>query len=147
MDRRIKRSRAQERKTALLHGGTVVAGSGSGWLRKGDVRTRRFNIECKRTDAQQITLKATTLEKNWAEAWAEGRLPLTCFELRGKRYLVLNEDDCDLGMEHDLEDHGGSTGATAVDDESEVPGLRPTAVLPGQGRAQLRRGTLGKGHL
>lgn len=147
LDRRMKKSRAQEKKTAMLHGGSVIAGSGSGWLRKGDVRTRRFNIECKRTDARQITLKAETLEKNWAEAWSEGRLPLTSFELGGRRYLVLNEDDCDLGLEHEMEIHGGSTGATAVDDKSEVSRLRSPAVLPGQRRTQLRRGTAGQGHL
>lgn len=99
-------------------------------MRKGDVRTQRFNIECKRTDAQQITLKASTLEKNWAEAWAEGRLPLTGFELHGRRYVVLNEDDY-------LEDHGGIAATATVDEGGEVPGSQPGPVLPRKGRNEL----------
>ena len=88
-----KASRAQERKTATAHGGRVQPGSGSTWNRKGDVKTKTTLIENKRTDAKSITLKAADLEKIWREAWAENRLPLLCFEVGGKGYVVLTDDD------------------------------------------------------
>lgn len=140
MDRRLKRSRAQEEKTAKLHGGQRNAGSGSGWLRKGDVRTKFTLIENKRTDARQITLRAADLEKIWIEAWSEGRLPVLGFELGGRRYVVLNEDDY-------LEEHGGSTGTTAVAEQSEVPRRRAAAVLPRPRRSVVRRGPSSEGRL
>jgi hypothetical protein len=137
---RLKKSRAQEAKTALLHGGQRNGGSGSGWSRKGDVRTKFTLIEAKRTDARQITLKATDLEKIWAEAWAEGRIPVLGFELAGRRYVVLNEDDY-------LEEHGGSTGATAVARVGEVSRGRAGTLLPEEGRSVVRRGKGSKGRL
>lgn len=93
MDRRIKRSREQEHKTAKAHGGRRNAGSGATWSRKGDVRTAHTLIENKRTDARQITLKANDLEKIWREAIAEGRIPVIEIEVGGKSYVVLTQSD------------------------------------------------------
>lgn len=106
MDRRVvmKRSRAQERKTAMAHGGQVNGGSGSGWSRKGDVRTKTTLIENKRSDAKSITLKSADLEKIWREAWAENKRPVLSFEVGGKYYVVIPEDD--------YLDITGATGAT-----------------------------------
>lgn len=88
-----KASKAQERRTATAHGGRVQPGSGSTWNRKGDVKTKLTLIENKRTDAKSITLKAADLEKIWKEAWAENRRPVLGFEVGGKNYVVLPEDD------------------------------------------------------
>lgn len=104
MNDRLRRSRKQEQDTARRHGGRVQPGSGNSWARKGDVRTKLTLIENKRTDATQITLKDAALKKIWTEAWAEGRMPIIGFELGGRRYLVLNEDDY-------LEEKGQRTNA------------------------------------
>lgn len=113
----LRRSQAQEKNTASLHGGQRQPGSGSGWSRKGDVRTKRTLIETKRTDARQITLKADHLEKIWFEAWSEGRRPILEFELGGRSYVVQPREDY-------LEDHGDGALAdqATLDVEGEVPG-------------------------
>lgn len=99
-----KASAAQERRTATAHGGRRQPGSGSTWNRKGDVKTKLTLIENKRTDAKSITLKAVDLEKICREAWAENRRPVLCFEVGGKSYVALSEDD--------YLDITGTTGAT-----------------------------------
>lgn len=96
----LRRSQAQERKSAIAHGGVRQPGSGNSWARKGDVRTKKTLIENKRTDQRQITLKADHLEKIWFEAWSEGRRPILEFELGGRSYIVQTRDDY-------LEDHDG----------------------------------------
>jgi len=113
----LRRSQAQEKKSALAHGGKRQPGSGSGWARKGDVRTKSTLIENKRTDARQITLKADHLEKIWFEAWSEGRRPLLEFELGGRCWVAQPRDDY-------LEDHGDGALAdqTTMDGEGEVSG-------------------------
>ena len=137
---RQRRSKAQEEKTALLHEGQRCPGSGSGWARKGDVRTKLTLIENKRTDKRQITLKADALEKIWVEAWAEGRKPLLGFEIGGRRYVVQNEEDY-------LEDHGGHAGTATVDEVCEVQRDDADAVLPRPRRSELRRSPARKGRV
>jgi Holliday junction resolvase len=68
-------------------------GSGNGWAKKGDVRTKVTLIENKRTDQRQITIKAADLEKIWTEAWSEGRKPVLQFDLGGKRWVIQEEAD------------------------------------------------------
>lgn len=90
------RSRAQEERTAKLFGGRTTPRSGAGWKVKNDVRTDRFLIENKRTDAKKsITLKAVDLEGVRRNAIAEGRgrIGLVHFELNGRNYFVAEESD------------------------------------------------------
>lgn len=90
----IKRSRKQERRSADTYKGSRNAGSGSGWLRKNDVRTSNILIENKfTTNEKQITLKKQDLVELIERAILEDRLPVLQFDLAGRRYVVLTEDD------------------------------------------------------
>ncbi len=92
-DERLRRSRAQERRDARDYGGRVVSGSGCGQFNKGDVRNDELLIENKRTDKQQIILKAEWLDKIRREALAEGRTPLIGLEISGREWVILPKDD------------------------------------------------------
>lgn len=95
-DDRLKKSQDQEHRIAKITGGSRNAGSGNGWKRKHDVRSggrEGFLWEMKRTDAKQITLKAKDLESVRKVAWAEGRSPVFHFQLQGRNYVILEEDD------------------------------------------------------
>lgn len=94
--RTLKRSQAQERKTAEIYKGSRQPGSGSGWLRKNDVRSDQYLIENKtraRPDAKSITLKGIDLVGVVNKAAMEDRVGLLQFDLMGKRWVVLLEDD------------------------------------------------------
>ena len=71
----------------------MTPGSGATPFRKGDVRTSRELVEYKRTGKTQITLKAKDLQKIQTEALVEGRQALLGFEVGGKNYVVLSEND------------------------------------------------------
>jgi hypothetical protein len=91
---RIKRSRKQERQTADRYKGSRNAGSGSGWLRKNDVRSHEFLIENKFTDNQkQYSVKLLDLIELQQRAILEDRIPVLQFEIQGKRFVILPEDD------------------------------------------------------
>jgi Holliday junction resolvase len=90
----LRQSRRQEDGVAKRLGGRRQPGSGAGWAHKNDVRTPEFLIECKFTNNRSsITLKAKDLESLTRNAIVSGRTPLLQFELNGRRYLVLREDD------------------------------------------------------
>lgn len=92
--RRLKKSRKQERQTADRYKGSRNAGSGSGWLRKNDVRSHEFLIENKFTDnAKQYTIKLKDLTELHQRAILEDRIAVLQFEIQGRRYVVLTEDD------------------------------------------------------
>lgn len=93
MDERIRRSRKQEKRDARDYGGRVQAGSGCGTFKKGDVRTDDLLIENKRTDKQQMTLKAEWLDKIRNEALTEGRIPVVGIEIDGREWVLLPKDD------------------------------------------------------
>lgn len=92
--RRIKKSRKQERQTADRYKGSRNAGSGSGWMRKNDVRSHDFLIENKFTDnVKQYSLKLVDLVELEKRAILEDRVPVLQLEIQGRRYVVLTEDD------------------------------------------------------
>jgi hypothetical protein len=89
-------SAAQEHRTAERYRGSRNAGSGAGWVRKGDVRTQDFMIENKLKmdpDAKSYSLKAVDLRDLVKRARLEGRIPLMQIDLAGREYVVLTEDD------------------------------------------------------
>lgn len=98
--RRLRASRDQEQRGASLYGGVRSPGSGNG-ARKGDVRVtgRTWRDlthqlwEYKRTDKQQITLKAKDLEKIQREALSTGRYPVFGIEVGGQHYVLEREGD------------------------------------------------------
>lgn len=92
--RRLKQSRKQERQTAVRYKGSRNAGSGSGWLRKNDVRSHEFLIENKFTDNQkQYSVKLKDLTELQQRAILEDRVPVLQFEIQGRRYVIIPEDD------------------------------------------------------
>lgn len=96
--RAIKSSRKQEARTAKTYNGSRNAGSGSGWMRKNDVRSEHFLFENKWTgNDKSYTVKFTDLRDLTNKAVLEDRVPVFQFDLGGRRYVVLNEDDF-LGM-------------------------------------------------
>lgn len=89
-----KKSKRQEQRSAKSYNGSRNAGSGSGWLRKNDVRTADILIENKfTTNETQITLKHKDLAELIERAILEDRLPVLQFDLHNRRYVVLTEDD------------------------------------------------------
>jgi hypothetical protein len=89
-----KTSKKQEQRSAKTYKGSRNAGSGSGWLRKNDVRTSEILIENKfTTNAKQITIKHKDLSELVERAILEDRLPVLQFDLNNRRYVVLTEDD------------------------------------------------------
>lgn len=90
----IKKSRKQEKRSAGAYNGSRNAGSGSFWLRKNDVRSTEFLIENKLTiGTKSITLKEVDLRELRERAIIEDRIPILQFDLNGRHYVVLVEDD------------------------------------------------------
>ena len=89
-----KKSKKQEERTAARYKGSRNAGSGSGWLRKNDVRSETFLIENKFTNnLKSYTVKSLDLKELEARAVMEDRVPLLQFDLNNKSYVILTEDD------------------------------------------------------
>jgi hypothetical protein len=90
----IKASKKQESRSAKLYKGSRNAGSGSGWLRKNDVRSHELLIENKLTEnLKSYSVKSKDLVELTQRAVLEDRLPVLQFDLGGRHYVVLNEDD------------------------------------------------------
>jgi len=90
----IKKSRKQEKRSADTYRGSRNAGSGSGWMRKNDVRSKEFLIENKLTIAtKSITIKDVDLRELRERAIIEDRVPILQFDLANRRYVILTEDD------------------------------------------------------
>lgn len=90
----LKTSKKQEKRTADTYKGSRNAGSGSGWMRKNDVRSVEFLFENKfTTNKKSITLKEVDLRELVERAILEDRTPVLQFDLANRRYVVLVEDD------------------------------------------------------
>jgi hypothetical protein len=91
----LKRSRLQERRGAKEYGGSRNSGSGSGWVRKADVRTDDELIEFKTTSKGSFSLKSSDLRKLWEAALLDGRLPLFEVEFArdGVSCVILEKND------------------------------------------------------
>lgn len=90
----LKKSRKQEKRSANTYRGSRNAGSGSGWMRKNDVRSEAFLVENKlTTSVKSITLKEVDLRELRQRAIVEDRVPILQFDLAGRNYVVLVEDD------------------------------------------------------
>lgn len=90
----LKKSKRQEKRSANIYRGSRNLGSGNGWMRKNDVRSEQFLIENKlTTGTKSITLKAVDLKELRERAIIEDRTPVLQFDLSGRNYVVLVEDD------------------------------------------------------
>jgi hypothetical protein len=93
-DRRLQRSRRQEKKSAAAFNGRTQPGSGSGWVHRNDVRSDQFLVENKRTDNERtITIKADDLRSLRINATRLGRVGIMEFFLGGHDYIILHRDD------------------------------------------------------
>lgn len=89
-----KQSKQQELRTAERYRGSRNAGSGSGWLRKNDVRSEHFLIENKlTTGSKSYTVKSVDLRELETRATLEDRMPILQFDLNNKSYVILLEND------------------------------------------------------
>lgn len=91
----IKDSQRQERALAKVLQGSVNAGSGNGWVRKGDVRSDKELWECKITSAKSFSLKQADLAKLNTQALMDGRIPIFLIEFmkQGESFVILTKDD------------------------------------------------------
>lgn len=91
----VKDSQRQERTLAKEVQGSVNAGSGNGWVRKGDVRSDKELWELKITSAKSYSLKYDELRKLFEQALMDGRIPIFLVEFmkQGESFVVLTQDD------------------------------------------------------
>lgn len=90
----MKASKKQELRSAKIYKGSRNAGSGSGWLRKNDVRTHELLIENKLTNNEKsYSIKSKDLQELTQRAVIEDRIPVLQFDLAGRHYVVLVEQD------------------------------------------------------
>lgn len=111
----IKDSQRQERALAREVLGSVNAGSGNGWVRKGDVRSDKELWELKITSAKSYSLKYDELRKLFEQAIMDGRIPIFLVEFmkQGESFVVLTKDDY-------MEMREAYFGDEATDEQPEV---------------------------
>jgi hypothetical protein len=91
-DGRIKRSQAQERRTARKFAGQRQPASGAFDTAKNDVRSERYLIENKRSDnLKSIRIMLEDVDALGLNAGLIGREPVMHIEIAG-RHLVLCEE-------------------------------------------------------
>lgn len=89
-----KKSNKQEKRAADTYRGSRQPASGAGWVRKNDVRSENLLIECKLTENKKsYTIKFSDLRELEVRAITEDRLPVLQFDLSGKQYVVLTQED------------------------------------------------------
>ncbi len=90
-----KRSKQQERRAAKRLGGRTTAGSGNGWVRKGDVHTDDLLIEYKTTNDKSYRLVEDDLLEAEKQALIAGRDVVfgISFARSTRNWLVIPEED------------------------------------------------------
>lgn len=85
-----KRSQKQEKSVAKDFNARVTVASGALWGMKADVRSDKFLIECKTTEKDYYSLKATVWEKIEQEAIRDHmRIPLMVIDLEDRDRVVV----------------------------------------------------------
>ena len=95
----MKEWEKEERRLARRRGGTVNSGSGSGWIRRNDVREPRILWEQKTTANRQFTIKEDVWEDIRQHALLDGKIPALHITLGAKkrRLVLIEEGDFDEG--------------------------------------------------
>lgn len=95
MHKRImKASKKQEKRSANLYKGSRNIASGALWFRKNDVRSQDFLIENKLTNnTKSYTIKLSDLKELSERAILDDRVPVLQFDLGGKHFVILDEND------------------------------------------------------
>jgi hypothetical protein len=91
----VKPWQQEERRLARRRGGALTGGSGSGWLRRNDVREGTAILwEQKTTGNRQYTIKEDDWEELRQHALSDGRIPALHITMgKKKRRLILIEED------------------------------------------------------
>jgi len=89
-----ERAQRRERSAAKEIGGRSVIGSGALWFDKGDIKTEKFLIEDKFTDADSYTINLSTLKTVEKQAAKVHKVPFLRFgfEKYGTNYIMFNID-------------------------------------------------------
>lgn len=91
MDNRIKQSRKQEKEFAKRNSGKTTVSSGNKWGAKGDVKTKYFLVELKRTDHDSYSFSGAVWNKIRKEAIREGlREPMYAVEINGLHLVAVD---------------------------------------------------------
>jgi hypothetical protein len=106
-------SKKQEERIAKEFGGSRVPGSGAFWHRKGDVRTKHFLMELKRTDAASYRITKNVWRKIRREALQEGKTPIMVLEIQDTTLVVLGKEDF-LGLIDTIAQSQGHLGEGSV---------------------------------
>ena len=93
---KLKRSRKQELETSKRYGGKRQPGSGNQWHSPGDVKTSRFLISNKRTDAQSFRLTLKDWAQTISDGFEEDRHPAMEIEMSGEKLFVITEEHFEL---------------------------------------------------
>lgn len=84
-----KKSQKQEKRTAKEFGGKTQIASGALWTMKADVRTDKYLIENKFTDADFYKLDASTWKKIFEEATRDSnRIPLMQIDIQDTQLIM-----------------------------------------------------------
>ena len=91
----------QESRLANLLDGEVNAGSGNGWSRKSDVRTKRrvsgYLVEAKQTDNKGFRITLDALRQLEHHAAMDSRTPVFGLQFghgsRARHYVIVREED------------------------------------------------------
>ena len=78
----------QEKRLAKELKGYTTAASGAG-RNKGDIDTKNFKIEVKRTDKQSLAIKKSWLLKIEEESYGVGKEPALIIEIDGEEWVVI----------------------------------------------------------
>ena len=92
---RLERSKRQEVRGARNYKGRRIRGSGSGVM-KGDMDSKYFRIEAKRTDKRQksITIKQEYLDKIRDQAFEDRKLPALEIEIgNAKPWVIIRKEE------------------------------------------------------
>ena len=89
-----QQSQKQEKKLAAQLDGQRSAGSGCFWSRKSDVRSAKWTVEAKWTgNKKSFSVTKLMLDTVERDAIKDSRTPLLVFNLGGRDYYVLHEND------------------------------------------------------
>ena len=86
-----------EKRLAKEVKGKRVAGSGSHWSSKGDVRTDTFLFEVKTTEHNSYAVGLKTLNKIIRESQNVGKIPVLMLNIKGSKFIVLRYEDWEAG--------------------------------------------------
>jgi hypothetical protein len=93
-----RRSKLQELKAAKDYKGKTTPGSGNQWVKKADVTTDHFLVECKSTLKKSYSLKHDDLKKLYYQSVLDNKVPVFEIDFDGDQYVILSKSDFTQNM-------------------------------------------------